>query len=248
MFIPFLFTPGIRGINLRGLTTADELSVVENNTGSLLSLLQLLILDVGKGEISDSAKIVTADRDRVIAKLYISLYGIKIESTIECSGCGEKFDLGFSLEDLLAHFQPDLVLKKEDGIYEIEPGIRFRLPTGEDELAAEGSDVKIAEMMILKRCLISGDPDGDREKVEQRMAEVAPVLSQDINAICPECSLNQTVMFDIQSFFLNRLIGERKNLLQEIDLIASNYRWSHREILDLPRNLRKQYAKLISSN
>jgi hypothetical protein len=247
MFIPFHVTPGIRGINLRSLTTSDELSVVENNTRSLLSLIQFLISDGGEGGISDSAKIVTADRDRVIAKLYISLYGVKIESTIECTECGQKFDLGFSLEDLLAHFQPEMVSIKEDGIYEVEPGIRFRLPTGEDELAAEVSNVKVAEMIILKRCLLNGDPDS-REKVEQSMAEVAPILNQEINASCPECSHNQTVLFDMQSFFLNRLIGERNILFQEIDLIASRYRWSHREILDLPRSLRKQYSKLISIN
>ncbi len=248
LFIPFHFTPGAKGIYLRALTGADELSVGTINTASVLSLLRLLSQNGNNGEEIDTGSIVTADRDRVIAQLYRSLYGAKIASTLECDGCGQKFDFDFSLDDLLAHFHPGQVLIPDDGMYEPEPGIRFRLPTGEDELAVQGLDGAIAENMLLERCLAVGEPETNGKNIQLKMAELAPVLSQEIQAVCPECNRVQQVLFDMQSFFMLRLTGERRNLLEEVHLIASHYHWSHREILELPRSERKSYAALITGN
>ncbi|MEI6682110.1 MAG: hypothetical protein WCO44_05760 [Bacteroidota bacterium] len=248
LFIPFYFTPGARGITMRELTGADESSAGENNTAGVLSLLEPLIIKETAPEGFHANRIVTADRDRLIARLYISLYGTKIASTLACEGCQEKFDLDFSLDDLLAHFHPGQVQIPEDGIYEAGPGIRFRLPAGADELATSGYDAKTAEKMMLERCLISGDPETDGKTVQLKMADIAPLLSQEMNAVCPECSQVQKVLFDMQSFFMTRFLRERQDLEEEVHLIASRYHWSHQEIVSLPRSLRKKYAALINAN
>ncbi len=248
LFIPFLYTPGAQGMHLRGLTGADELSVEANNTSGVLALLRSLSQNGNNGNRFDAAAIVTADRDRVIARLYRTLYGAKISSTLECRGCGQKFDLDFSLDDLLAHCYPAEVSIPDDGMYEPEPGIRFRLPTGEDEIAVEGVDGTTAVNILLKRCMGAGEPEIIGESVQIKMAELAPVLSQEMQAVCPECGLVQQVLFDMQSFFIARLTAERRNLLEEVHLIASHYHWSHREILDLTRTERKHYAFLIAEN
>ena len=244
LYIPLLLTPGARGVYLRSLTGADEISIENTGTKNLLNLLKSLIQPGITGDKPEAAQIVTSDRDRLLALLYISMYGDRVESTVNCTACAQKFDLDFSLKELLRHYQP-IAAKSENGRYELEPGISFRLPNGEDEMFINELAGFEAERHLLERCLLEGNAETDNEKVQLKMAELAPVLSLEMQAICPECNNEQQDQFAMQSFFLTKLRQEKPVLIREIHNIASQYHWSHQEILNLPRNLRKQYAALI---
>jgi len=246
-FFPLRLTPGANGIFLRNLCGADELALEDTGTGTLVALLEALMQGDATENKVHAAQIVTADRDRILAMLYMSLYGPKVESTIECQSCGQKFDLDFSLDDLLEHYRLQPVEVTGQGTYEFEPGLSFRLPTGEDEMFITAANEVDREKILLSRCLVEGNPDVDNEKVQLKMAELAPVLNMEMKAVCPECNHSQTVHFDIQSFFLTKLRQEKPLLMREVHLVASYYHWSHREILELPRKLRKQYVALIQS-
>jgi len=245
LFIPLRVTPGAKGIYLRGLRGADELAIEETDTRNLIHLLDSMMDDGSKPNKIRAAQIVTSDRDRILAALYISLFGPKVASTLSCRNCAEKFDLDFSLHDLLAHSLPTLTQASDNGTYELEPGVSFRLPNGEDEMMINPNISGDGEKQLLERCLIEGNPETDNEKIQVKMAELAPVLNMEMQASCPECGVVQQVQFDMQSFFLMRLKQERHVLLREIHAIASQYHWSQKEILDLPGNVRKQYAALI---
>ncbi len=247
LFVPLRLTPGTNGVTLRSLRGADEMTVENTGTKILVSLLESLIQPEANGKNIGASQIVTADRDRLLAQLYISLYGAKIESTLSCRECGQKFDLDFSLDKLLDHYHPVTDTLPPDGRYQLEPGICFRLPNGEDEMLINGFGGPEAEKHLLERCLLEGNPETDNEKVQSKMAELAPVLSVDMQATCPECNHAQQVQFDMQTFFLTKLKQERPVLIREVHSIASQYHWSQQEILDLPRSLRKQYAALIQS-
>ena len=246
LFIPLRLTPGVGGVYLRSLNGADEMAVENTGTKNLISFIESLMQPAATGNKINAAQIVTADRDRLLALLYISMYGTRIESTLSCTACRQKFDLDFSLDELLRHYQPAAV--SANGQYEVEPGISFRLPNGEDEMMINAFTGAKAERQLLERCLLEGNVETDNEKVQLKMAEVAPVLSMEMQAICPECGNEQQVQFDMQSFFLTKLKQERPGLIREIHNIASQYHWSQQEILSLPRNLRKQYAALIQSD
>ncbi len=243
LYIPLHLTPGAGGVYLRSLCGADEMAVENTDTRNLIHLLESLLLPEPTGNKVNAAWIVTADRDRLLALLYISMYGPKIESTVSCRECKQKFDLDFSLDELLQHYRPEAIA--DDGRYHLEPGISFRLPNGEDEMLINGLVGAEAERQLLERCLLEGNAETDNEKVQLKMAELAPVLSLEMQAVCPECNQMQLVQFDMQSFFLTKLIQERSLLIREIHNIASQYHWPQQEILNLPRNLRKQYAALI---
>ncbi|QAA81828.1 hypothetical protein EI546_08905 [Aequorivita sp. H23M31] len=245
LFIPLRWTPNTPAIHLRSLKTADEMDIKNTDTNSLLRLLDSLIQNSPSGKEVQASQIVTADRDRIVAHLYLHIYGSKIESTVKCKSCEQKFDLDFNLDQLLEHYQPTAETLPNDGIYKIEPNIQFRLPNGEDEIFVENLSAQDAETKLLERCLIEGDPKIDREKIQQKMAELAPLLSMDMKANCPECDHTQEVRFDMQPFFLTRLMQEGPRLAKEIHAIASVYHWSHQEIMNLSRNSRKQYAGLI---
>ncbi|MEX2565514.1 MAG: hypothetical protein WD431_06200 [Cyclobacteriaceae bacterium] len=246
LFFQLQLTPGAQGVYLRSLCGADEIGIEDSDTHNLIGLLDSLMHSGTSGNKIHAAQIVTAERDRILALLYISIYGEKIASTILCSACGQKFDLDFSLRELLNHYQPTVSVS-DNGKFQLEPGISFRLPNGEDELGIQGLSGEEAEKQLFERCLLDGNFDTDNEKVQLKMAELAPVLSMEMQAVCPECSHTQQMQFDMQSFFLTKLKQERPLLIREIHHIASRYGWSQHEILNLPRNLRKQYAALIQS-
>ncbi len=123
----------------------------------------------------------------------------------------------------------------------------FRFPTGEDELLTALYSQNDAEDFLMTRCLVKGNLVKDKEAVQKKMAQIAPVLNIEMQASCPECSHASQVQFDIQSFLLMKLKGERTQLIREIHRIASHYHWTQGAILALPRKLRKQYVALIES-
>lgn len=248
-FIPLSVTSGVKGVYLGPLRGTDEIAVEDIATKTGLRLIEGLLSKKNHYPASDFSvvKIVTADRDRIFAHLYTSIYGSKVESTLQCSNCEEQFDLDFLIPDLVKHYRLTGGLLQEDGTYHLEPGIRFRLPTGEDELMLEGLSQAAAEDLLMKRCLVEGDYEKDRAVIQKIMEEIAPVLNIDMQASCPECGHSQQVQFDIQSFLLTKLKQERPWLIREIHRIALHYHWPHEVIMALPRNLRKQYAALIEA-
>jgi hypothetical protein len=74
---------------------------------------------------------------------------------------------------------------------------------------------------------------------------IAPIIDLDMHACCPECGVDQTVHFDLQHFFLERLLQDRHWLLHEIHTLANAYRWRLDDILKLSRKDRKELTNLI---
>lgn len=248
LYVPLALTPGMRGVYLKAVTGTDELVVEDTSSRSALLLLEGL-LSKNSFQVLNSgaaAGIVTADRDRILAHLYLAIYGKKVSSTLTCTHCTRPFDIDFSLPDMLRHYALDAPLSN-DGLYELEPTVRFRLPTGEDELAIVGVPLQQAEKMLMEKCIISNTPEAYADGVQQRMTALAPVLNVEMEAVCPECGHREQVLFDMQSFLLRKILQERPRLLREVHLIASQYRWSQGEIMALPRKLRKQYAAMIEA-
>jgi hypothetical protein len=250
MFVPLRMTLGIAGIHLKPVCGKDEIVVEDISTRTALALLDGLVIPQpgeGRPDKFSAASITTADRDRILAWLYISIYGPKIESTITCEACEQPFDLDFLLTDLLSYYRLEPGTRSEDDTYQIETGSVFRLPTGEDELMLAEVAETDAESFLMTRCLLKGEPEKDRANVLAKMEEIAPVLNIEMEATCPECGHVHQVQFDIQSFLLTRLKQQRPHLIQEIHSIAMNYHWSQESILALPRTLRTQYASLIEA-
>ena len=247
LFIPLLLTPGIAGIYLRPIRGTEEMNVSGSGTADAVQLLDAMLDQAANPSLKQTASLVTADRDRVLASLYIELYGPRIDSSLSCRHCREKFDLDFSLYSLLVQCAPPPALVKKDGVYATTDGVLFRLPTGDDELIANASQSDPVEA-LLARCLLDEKEKPDTGNIESIMAGVAPVLNLEMEAVCPECNTSQQVRFDMQSFFLQRIKKERPRLLYEIHRIALAYHWSHDDILTLPRKLRKDYVKLIEAS
>jgi hypothetical protein len=178
------------------------------------------------------------------------VYGPLVRSVLVCGECGERFDTDFELASLIASLsattgQPR-VRPLTDGVFETEQGVKFRLPTGQEECAQIGMPPAEGAKWLLGQCLVDGDLESAGETVQLAMEQVAPVADVDMRAQCPECGASQTVHFDLQSYLLSGLMNERKTLVTEVHLLARAYGWSRSEIMDMPRSQRKSAVSLIT--
>lgn len=240
-------TPGISGVFLNDLNGHAEMDVSGTGTPVVLRLLDHLI----EGSSISAGDLVIADRDEVLAVIYSTLYGNVIDSTVYCRWCSDPFDLSFSLRDFQVHIGEGEALLdvrgQSDGTYALTDEVVFRLPTGNDELFILGLPSERKESALLERCLLKGDAGKDHEVLQQAMEQVAPLLQGSLSSRCPSCGKEQSIHFDMQSFLLQRLLLEKKNVIREVHTIASAYGWTLREILDLPRQQRKTYCSFIES-
>lgn len=252
--IPLNFVNDSSWACIREIVGLDEQSV--NGTGilSAIRLLDRLLVnapgtDVGPGY---AVNLTSADRDRLLTAIYIRIYGLRVESTVNCKNCEKPFDIDFSLEKLLGFFNAGeassiQIENKEGGLFKLPNGCCFRLPTGEDECAVLGMTPEDAESELLKRCVLGGDPTGEKKSLQDIMQELAPLVDVNMDAHCPECNAHQLIHFDIQHFLLSSLKQERQQLAYEVHRLAGAYGWSLNEILELPRSVRRTYVDFVES-
>jgi len=248
------FVNGSSWACVREIIGFDEQSV--NGTGilSTIRLLDLLLVDgpgtnVGPGY---AVNLTSADRDRLLAAIYVRIYGSRVESTVNCKNCEKSFDIDFSLIQLLDSFNSGeanttQIEQKQGGLFKLPNGCCFRLPTGEDECAVLGMTPEDAESELLKRCILEGDPTGEKESLQDIMQALAPLMDLNMDADCPECNEQQLIHFDIQHFLLSSLKQERQQLAYEVHRLAGAYGWGLNEILELPRSVRRTYVDLVES-
>jgi len=242
-----IHTPNRPTVSLRELNGYDELMIEDNRPRAVLKLLQNVIMPPSPGKPAViPEKIVISDRDYLLSGIYTYTYGSRIQSVLKCRTCGSPFDMDFSLKDLVSSIRGSANDRPQDDQgYYCYDDYRFRLPNGEDEMAVAGMAVVEAEKRILERCMASTNTVAKDRDVQSVMKSVAPLLFSEMQTTCPECGANQLVIFDIQTFLLSRLKNERRRVTAEVHSIAMAYHWSHHEILEIPRTLRKSYAGMI---
>jgi len=243
--------PGSRAAILREITGVEEQQVSGTTTLDAMQLLERLLVEIpGSLQRNDLVQLTACDRDRLLAAIYSRIYGGRVDSSTICTACGELFDLHFDLTDLidtlLSSTETELIQTQPDRSYLLPGGIRFRLPTAEDEMAAIGMSQEDAEKLLLQRCMRSPetwgtvkDVEGLLANIQSAMAAVAPVVATELDAKCPECSHIQEVHFDLQHFLLQALCNDHDQLMQDLHILASAYGWGLNEILGLARSQRK---------
>jgi hypothetical protein len=243
-----------RKVYLRELSGYDELS-----NGSAAELIDGLLLDRPDAAVrpGDARRLTLAETDRVLAAIYRSLYGDEVECYTDCNACGSSYALSFTLTDLwddvTAQTPEDERLLAElegpdsRGVYGLD-GLRFRLPTGDD--LAEVACLRPEEMVaaLRARCVLEEDSGVGEEVLDRALALAGPTLDTDLDGLCPECGAEQLVPFRLDEFLFAALRRESSLLTREVHELARAYRWSRREILEMPRHERRQHTGLVLSD
>jgi hypothetical protein len=248
--------PGLRGGKwacLRPLCGHDEAAVDGTESVDAFGLLDRLLVDAPGTTVGpDRAReLAVSDCDRLYAALYLHYFGERIVGTAVCWRCQAPFELNFSLRELMASLEEGAAVSaegpNEEGLYTLSDGRRFRLPTLADQQEVMGLRAEAAAAALLERCVVEGDPLKDPDLLQAAMEEVGALLDLDLDAACSECGSSQGVRFDIQSYLMRALAHERRFLRHEVHRIALAYGWGHGEILDLTREDRRAYVRLIEA-
>jgi hypothetical protein len=248
----------------------------KNPVLQVTALLSRCIRRIGTvSPVSESIvrNLLIADRDFLLLKLREATFGSVVQATIPCPwpDCGKKVDIDFSIDDIPVVSSEQKVtaytmLLSPQAAF-IENGeshreVTFRLPTGADQellspLLIENESLALAE--LLARCVhtigpveitsaaqIEGLSPLARMEIEREMLRVAPKIELNMEVNCPECGRIFTMPFDLQDFFFGEMRTSRDLLYREVHYLAYHYHWSEKEIMEMPKDQRRNYIEVLA--
>lgn len=172
---------------------------------------------------------------------------IRTDTTCQAHGCGQRIDLSFEIDGLLDHRRPRKPPAVEPGD---QPGwyrlgsVEFRAPRAADLAVLPAGAA--GRMALADACIRAPGARGPSlRRVESALRQLAPSLSGDLAAKCPECRCEFQVYFSVHKYVLTELSAHARTVFSDVHVIAATYHWSEAEILKLPRSRRNLYASMV---
>jgi hypothetical protein len=251
-----------REVEVRVPTGADELHVLgraRTRAEQISALLERCTIRLGVEAPPPGAvrSLVAGDREALLLHLRATAFGRRLDCVVDCPTCGEAMDLELSIDELLVEPYAD---PPHDYGAVVEDGqrVRFRLPTGRDLEAAARSttDPERAASALLERCVVEAPggsdarmlPDGARDELARRMADLDPQAEVALVMSCPECGAAVRAVLDAAGALLDELASDEDELFGEIHALALHYHWSERDILALEVPRRRRYLDLLADS
>jgi hypothetical protein len=221
------------------------------------------------------SSLLIADRQYLLLKLRELTHGRDIQASLNCPwpDCGQPIMVNFSMDKIpvveLVDPEPTYTMElSAEAAFVTDSGesyrnVCFRLPNGSDQevlIPILLNDEIKAQTTLLKRCIqsigtVADLPDTNveqlsplaRQEIETRMETLAPKVELTMESTCPDCGRDYAAPFDIQTFFLGELRLSKELLYREVHYLAFHYHWSEREIMEMPRQKRRRYIDVLSS-
>lgn len=243
---------------MRPLSASELLGVWEQGLTQSPVQRALSLLTAACPETSSDAlaELSIGQRDARLLTLREWTFGSQLVSRATCPGCGERLELTFNVSDIRADSatEPAEALSLSVADYEV----RFRLPNSQDLSDVTGmEDVTAARHLLLQRCLLAVQRNGEEtaikrlpaevvDAVVEEMAEADPQADVQLHLSCPACDHQWQVTFDIVSFFWSEIQAWAYRLLREVHTLASAYGWREADILAMSPWRRQFYLEMVS--
>jgi hypothetical protein len=233
------------GPELRQPNGADELILCEA-TGSAVSR-SIAFLSTLSGE-SDWAALTVTDFEILLLRLRERVLGEVCGLGFNCPQCSARVEVSFLISDFLEGIRS----RRPAGVERLPgragwfacAGIAFRLPTAGDQAAVAGRPDAVRR--LVERCIDTPNPTARlRARIERAMEAMAPEVSRPLAGTCPECGETVEAPLHVTRLVVSEFTREAASLYEEVDLIARAYHWPESEILQLPRQRRRAYARHI---
>lgn len=199
------------------------------------------------------AQLSIGERDRRLLRLFQAWFGDAIAAVDACPRCGERVELGLSVEALLAEVPaPGPLELTLEGCT-----VRFR-PLNTDDLLAvrDAPSPELGARLLLERVLLQGRPD--REATDAASAIEPDALSSALDAAdplaeiqlwvsCPACEHGWSSLLEIVDHLWVRVGQEARQALWEVHALASAYGWSEDQVLALSPRRRRWYVERVGA-
>ncbi|AGB26704.1 hypothetical protein Mycsm_06567 (plasmid) [Mycobacterium sp. JS623] len=239
----------LAGLGGEEILRAWEAAAATEPLGRSAAVLREVLTDLPV----DAAALPVGRCDTLLLALRVGTFGSRLSGVSSCPACDADVDVDVDIDAVLSSLPPlDTAYAEE---YELQHGgytVRHRLPTTADLLAAADADdpaVRIAQL-----CVRTIEPDGVTAVAElppemlaaisEQMAAADPAADIRLGVSCPECASEWSAPLDITTIFDAELTGAARQIIAEIDQLASRYGWSEQQILALSPTRRRTYLEL----
>ena len=241
---------------MRALSVEELLSVWEQATKQLPVEQSLALLQVACPETPSQELLnwTIGTRDAALLTLRDWTFGSQLNALAQCLACGERLELTFESDDIRVSENVSaevLVVSAENYV------LKLRVPTVQDLLALETTNTEAARKVLLERCILEAQHEGEEVVGEEwpeavQAAAVAAIAQNDRQAdvqlalSCPQCGHQWQANFDIGAYFWDEIEAWALRLLREVHLLAATYGWREADILALSPLRRQFYLEMLT--
>jgi hypothetical protein len=247
---------------MQPITHAELLQLWEiGNEQTLIEKTLLLLAKTSPEETPGSVAMLSiGERDEMLLTLREHLFGTRLINTATCPHCANMVEWEINSSDL--HLQPDppFPVNNYFGFVKDDIQIRYRLPNSNDLARVTQSPNTylsnpdkllidcIVDIRHNDKVLEAEDlhPDLLRE-LDLQLGKDDPQADIGMLLDCPSCSKNWEAKFDIVTYLWSEIDIWATHLLHEIYLLASSFGWAEKDILNMSKQRRKMYVKLIQA-
>ncbi|MGY2134452.1 T4 family baseplate hub assembly chaperone [Hymenobacter sp. HD11105] len=247
---------------MRPPTTIELLNVWEEglNQSLLDRALHLLQVACMTPDINRVAALSIGERDARLLLLREWLFGSRLTNKASCPACSEVVEWENSTDDLLLQ-APSAAspLPLEHTLVEAGFTIRFRLVNSHDlqrvlqqPLYQTKPEQLLADCVTSllhgkEPCLFDALPAAVTEALNQRMEQEDPQANIQMLVVCPGCTHQWEVSFDIAGYLWLEVDSWARHLLREVYALARAFGWAENDILRMSPPRRQLYLDLIGA-
>jgi hypothetical protein len=241
-----------------------DLNIDFNQPNRPLLITELLYLcTVGKRKMPTEFfwELSIGKRVQCLLTLALAGRGNDFELQFKCQekSCNQGLEFELSLSEI-AELQQQADDRENVSVEFNGKRVELRLPTGLDQLAwlkksYKDEDEAAFEMISAlapgqseKAFVFNGQRREWVEAISDAMADSDSLVNFNVNALCPDCGLENQFGVDLESLALKRLRAAQKEMLAMVHRLASRYHWSEREIFSVPQWRRSFYLSLIDKD
>jgi hypothetical protein len=235
-------------------TGDDELYVIETALPAvpLMAGLASRVATAPGGDPVDWAGLPAADLAATALIIRCCWLGDAIRTDTRCPDpdCRERIDVAFGIGSYIGHHQPRrpraAAPAADTGWFTLTgTGVRFRVPTVGDLLAAESAGQPAGGLARL--CIEGAEVSRAlARRLDRALSAMAPSLDDLVGGNCPACGREVALRFDPISYTVADLRGAFSGIYTQAHALAAAYGWPEETILALPSRRRRQYAALIA--
>ncbi len=217
-----------------------------------LDLLSALHPKLGEEDI---ANLSVGEKDARLLRARELFFGPDMIQIADCPQCQSRVEWSLNTKTLLDSNTnpppPGKILELIQDGYRI----RFRLPDCRDMALALTCPEDPAR--VLSRCILEMERDGKAtdfeslpmeilEAVGQKMEETDSLADVRMPLSCPDCGREWECWFDIASYLWQEMNHWAERMIQCVHLLARNYGWSEKDILNMNPARRRLYLEMLT--
>ena len=242
---------------MRPLKADELLQLWENNWNKsvLEKSLHLIALASKTNDLKQIAQLSLGERDARLLLLRKWMFGNNLLNIATCPSCGEQVEWEMKVDDLIVH-KPKTIAAPETFEFQLDDFlIRYRLIHSLDMLQYQKA-ANTDSSFLLRNCILEvrkGNeafskehlPQPVLEHLEEKLSKADPQALINLSMDCPACQHQWTTSFSILHFIWLEIENWVKHILQEVYLLAKNFNWSEKDILNMSPRRRQLYLQML---